>query len=221
MPFFYLIYISPNTPNYSQNVLSLLWCLWWCCSPQLRIKKTKYHILNLTIYIIFVRNNKGISMKYKHCCYGFHEKLLLQANTYEYVLFELNENFITHTIFRNIFYHLVISVYSHRLTLGRAKECQMILRFVTKSRPEKSRHFVTFHDPNHTSYALMLQVNGKITAISVISFRVFNWVQAIDQHLSWTGFHLSVDREDCHTGWFLVCNRLVLKRWYRAKTWEK
>lgn len=31
----------------------------------------------------------------------------------------------------------IMQVYSHKLTLGRAKECQMILRFVTNSRPAK------------------------------------------------------------------------------------
>lgn len=41
----------------------------------------------------------------------------------------------TQTVQVNAF--LTQQLYSHKLTLGRAIECQMILRFVTNSRPAK------------------------------------------------------------------------------------
>lgn len=41
----------------------------------------------------------------------------------------------TQTVHVNAF--LTLQLYSHKLTLGRAIECQMILRFVTNRRPAK------------------------------------------------------------------------------------
>lgn len=80
-------------------------------------------------------------------------------------------------------------VHSHRLTLGRAKECQMILRLVTNSRPADRGHEGSVDEQPRTSLTIEMR-RRMSTSISVVSLRVFDRVQTVDQHLSGSCFHL-------------------------------
>lgn len=56
-------------------------------------------------------------------------------------------------------YEKLIIIYSHKLTLGRAKECQMILRFVTNSRPVKASDMITYQVSSTRQVAQFLNYN--------------------------------------------------------------